>query len=83
MHITTSHDHANRTGGRTFQPSDAEEMLDFVIENSQIDVLKTIDLRKLSPRAMMEQVLGAFVETRQLYQVLQPSSYSSYARDLV
>lgn len=83
MHITTSHDHANRTGGRMFQPSDAEEMLNFVIENSQLDVLKTIDLRKLSPRAMMEQVLGAFVETRQLYQVLQPASYSSYARDLV
>jgi hypothetical protein len=83
MHVTTGQDHANRTGGRSFQPSDAEEMLKFVIENSQLDVLKTIDLRKLSPREMMEQVLGAFVETRQLYQMLQPSSYSSYARDLV
>lgn len=83
MHVTTAQDHAHRTGGRTFQPSDAEEMVNFVIENSQLDVLKTINIRELSPREMMEQVLGAFVETRQLYQILQPSSYSSYARDLI
>jgi uncharacterized protein (DUF2461 family) len=83
MHVTTGQDHANRTGGRMFQPSDAEDMLRFVIENSQLDVLKSIDLRNLSTREMMEQVLGAFVETRQLYQVLQPSSYSSYARNLL
>jgi len=83
MHVTTGKDHAARTGGRTFQPPDAEEMLKFVIENCQLDVLKTIDIRNISPREMMEQVLGAFAETRLLYQLLQPSSYSPYARDLV
>ena len=83
MHTTTTQDHVNRTGGTIFQPNAAEEMLSFIVEHKQLDVLKTIDIRNVNPQELMKQILGAFVETRRLYQILQPSKYSSYARDLI
>lgn len=83
MHTTTTQDHVNRTGGTIFQPNTAEEMLSFIVEHKQLDVLKTIDIRNANPQELMKQILGAFVETRRLYQILQPSKYSSYARDLI
>lgn len=80
---TSIEDHAKGTGGTTYSPSSSEGLTDIVRKNSEIDVLKTFDIRGNSPQEILGLVVKCFVETRVLYQLLQPSSYSSYARDLI
>ena len=80
---TSIEDHAKGTGGTTYSPSSSEGLTDIVRKNSEIDVLKTFDIRGNSPQEVLGLVVKCFVETRVLYQLLQPSSYSSYARDLI
>jgi uncharacterized protein (DUF2461 family) len=80
---TTKTDHALKNGGTVYAPASSEEMAWIVVENSEIDVLKTLNIRDSSPQEILAKVIECFVETRKLYQLLQPSSYSNYARDLV
>ena len=83
MGKTTSQDHANKSGGIEYLPSTSEEMIKIITTDKQFDIIKTVDVRGFSAREIIGTVLTAFAETRMLYQLLQPSSYSNYARDLV
>ena len=80
---TSEQDHANKSAGTEYAPSTSLEMCNIISENKQIGILKILDIRSMTTQELKENILKGFVETRKIYQLLQPSSYSSYARDLV
>jgi len=76
-------DYALKSDGTVPTINDAQEMYRHVFGQSEFDVIFKIGKEKLFDISLIEEILKCFVETRRLYEMLQPNSFNKYKRSLI
>ena len=79
---TSKQDYREGLDGSVFVPSTADELYNHVVETMEFGILKIIEREKLSHPMLLEEILDCFVETRKMYEILQPARFSQYKRGL-
>ena len=64
------------------KPKTADEMYGLVCDNKKLGIIKLISKSEMSSNNLLQIVLQCFVETRKLYELLQPSKFDYYKREL-
>ena len=80
--FTSNSDYFLHSIGDIHKPKTASEMYDLVCENKKLGVIKLISKSEMSSNKLLQCVLECFVDTRKLYELLQPSKFDYYKREL-
>tara|TARA_B100000029_G_C17302951_1_gene861398 strand:- start:48 stop:824 length:777 start_codon:yes stop_codon:yes gene_type:complete len=76
-------DYAQKSDGTAPTINVAQEMYVHVFEESEFDIIFKIGKEKMTDISLIEEILKCFVETRKLYEILQPNSFNKYQRSLI
>ena len=73
--------------GKTFKPKSANEMYKFVCDSTppykqSFGLLKLIPHSQMKSSLLIDEILECFVETRKIYEKLQPRKFESYKRSI-
>jgi len=73
-------DYAQKSDGIVPKINDAQEMYVHVFEQSEFDIIFKIGKEKMTGTSLIEEILKCFVDTRELYEILQPNSFNKFQR---
>ena len=80
--FTSNSDYFLHSIGDLHKPKTADEMYGLVCDNKKLGIIKLISKSEMTSTKLLQRVLQCFVETRKLYEVLQPSKFDYYKREL-
>jgi len=73
---TTNEDYANKSDGTVIINNDSEEMYNHVRDAAQFDIVFFVGEENLDKSSLIIDILECFVQTRKMYQLLQPSKFN-------
>lgn len=87
---TDDRDYAMKSDGKVATVNDSQEMYDHVNRRDnydrkkpEFDIIYRIGKEKMTDISLIEEILRCFVETRRMYEMLQPKSFNKYKRALL
>ncbi len=75
-------DYAMKSDGKVPTLNDAQEMYEHVFEEKEFDIIFRIEKERMTDMSLIEEIMKCFVETRRLYEMLQPKRFNKYKRGL-
>jgi hypothetical protein len=87
---TDGRDYAMKSDGKVATVNDSQEMYDHVNRRDkyerkkpEFDIIYRIGKEKMTDQSLIEEILRCFVETRRMYEMLQPRSFNKFKRTLL
>ena len=80
---TDDHDYAMKSDGKVATVNDPQEMYEHVFNEKEFDIISRIEKERMTDMSLIEEIMKCFVETRGLYEMLQPRSFNKYKRSLI
>jgi len=80
---TTHQDYVNDSLGLVSSPLDSQVMYEHIFRHKEFDIMKLIETSELRSKELVVKILGIFIETRAMYELLQLSKFNRRKRTLV
>ena len=79
---TNKHDYAMKSDGKIRIFNNSQEMYSHVFDEKEFDIIFRISREKMTDISLITDIMKCFVETRELYEMLQPNNFNKYKRSL-